>query len=138
MKKYVKLQEGKLVYPPKFYNNIINYNRNEKALIKDGWKEYIIEPSEFEVPEGKEFYTYYEETDNAIIAKFGLKDVVIPEKSGYETVEELKNKLNESDYKVIKCYEYTLVGKEPPYDVEELHAERQAIRDTINKLNQTD
>lgn len=40
------------------------------------------------------------------------------------------------DYKVIKCYEAQLVGKEMPYDIEALHAKRQAARDEINALQQ--
>lgn len=38
------------------------------------------------------------------------------------------------DWKVCKCYEYSLVGKEPPYDMVELNAQRQAVRDRINEL----
>lgn len=136
MKQFVKFKGGELVHPPKFYNNIINYDRNEKALIKDGWKEFIIEPSELEPTEGKMLYTYYEETDTTIIAKTGLKDIVIPEKSAYEKIEDLKKSLNDTDYKIIKCYEYSLVGKELPYNIEELHAERQLLRDEINELTQ--
>lgn len=49
-------------------------------------------------------------------------------------IDELKKKITESDYKVIKCHEYALVGKELPYDIEALHAERQALRDKINEL----
>jgi hypothetical protein len=137
MKQFVKFKGGELVHPPKFYNNIINYDRNEKALIKDGWKEYIIEPSEIEPTEGKMLYTYYEETDTTIIAKTGLKDIEIPEKSDYEKIEELKTKLTDTDYKIIKCSEYQLAGKELPYDIAELHAERQALRDEINILEES-
>ena len=46
----------------------------------------------------------------------------------------LKAQLEASDYKVIKCYEYSLAGLPAPYDTQELHAERQAIRDQINAL----
>ena len=52
----------------------------------------------------------------------------------YEEIEKLKKKLNESDYKVIKCYELSLVGGAVPYNVSELHAERQEIRNEINRL----
>lgn len=52
----------------------------------------------------------------------------------YEVIEKLKNKLTGTDYKVIKCYEASLVGGETPYDVKALHAERQEIRDEINRL----
>ena len=132
MKEYVKLKDGKLIYPPKFYNNIINYNRNEKKLIEDGWKEYVVETTDLELPDGKEFYTYYEETNTAITAKVGVRDISI--KPVIETVDSLKEQLNATDYKIIKCSEYQLAGKELPYNIEELHLERQALRDEINKM----
>lgn len=49
-------------------------------------------------------------------------------------VEELKMRLQESDYKVIKIAECVACGLPLPYDAEELHQERQAIRDRINLL----
>ena len=39
-----------------------------------------------------------------------------------------------SDYKIIKTYEYTLLGEQTEYDIEAVHAERQALRDQINTL----
>ena len=53
-----------------------------------------------------------------------------------ERIAELKKQLSATDYKVIKCAECQLLGQEMPYDVVALHAERQAIRDEINKLEQ--
>ena len=38
------------------------------------------------------------------------------------------------DWKVIKVYEARMLGKEDPYDMEELAAERQAARDRINEI----
>ena len=52
----------------------------------------------------------------------------------YMEIERLKSELQESDYKVIKCAEAMAVGAEMPYDVTELHKERQALRDKINEL----
>lgn len=49
-------------------------------------------------------------------------------------IKELQSELNESDYKIIKCNEYKLASLELPYDIEELHKQRQALRDEINKL----
>ena len=49
-------------------------------------------------------------------------------------IERLKSELQESDYKVIKCAEAMTVGAEMPYNVTELHKERQALRDKINEL----
>ena len=42
------------------------------------------------------------------------------------------------DWKVAKCYEYSLAGLEVPYDINELHAKRQAIRDRINELQEAE
>ena len=52
----------------------------------------------------------------------------------YEAIKKLKEKLVSTDYKVIKCYEVSLLGEELPYDMEEVHRERQEIRDEINRL----
>lgn len=49
-------------------------------------------------------------------------------------IKKLKAQLAATDYKVIKCSEYQLLGEPMPYDVVALHAERQAIRDKINEL----
>ena len=38
------------------------------------------------------------------------------------------------DWKVIKVYEARMLGKEDPYDMEELSAQRQAARDRINEI----
>lgn len=46
----------------------------------------------------------------------------------------LKNLIKDTDYQIIKTYEYSLVGKDPEYDIESLHEERQQLRDQINEL----
>jgi hypothetical protein len=51
-------------------------------------------------------------------------------------IESLKSKLQESDYKVIKCAEAICLNAEMPYDMASLHKERQALRDKINELEQ--
>lgn len=48
--------------------------------------------------------------------------------------EALKTQISETDYQIIKCYEYRLVNKELPYDIELLHNERQTLRYEINQL----
>ena len=52
----------------------------------------------------------------------------------FSEIERLKSELQESDYKVIKCAEAMTVGAKMPYDITELHNERQALRDKINEL----
>lgn len=49
-------------------------------------------------------------------------------------IERLKSELQESDYKVIKCAEAICLNAELPYNMTELHNERQALRDKINEL----
>lgn len=51
-----------------------------------------------------------------------------------QKVADLKQALTDSDYKVMKCYEASMLGQPMPYDIEEVHAERQAMRDKINEL----
>lgn len=54
-----------------------------------------------------------------------------------EQIKLLKECIAESDYQIIKCYEYALMNLELPYDVAALHADRQAMRDKINDLEAT-
>ena len=61
-----------------------------------------------------------------------------PEPSVEEQIAELKAQLASTDYKVIKCSEAQLAGEEMPYDIAALHAERQALRDKINYLEEGD
>ena len=50
-----------------------------------------------------------------------------------QEVESAKHELAEEDYKIIKCMEYYLVGKELPYDINKLHNEREKKRDKADK-----
>lgn len=52
-----------------------------------------------------------------------------------DDIEELKNSLASSDYKIIKCMEAYLCGEELPYDINLLHAERNLQRQKINELS---
>jgi hypothetical protein len=51
-------------------------------------------------------------------------------------ISKLKDQLAASDYKVIKCIESYLAGEELPYDINELHQERDSVRKEINKLEE--
>lgn len=66
----------------------------------------------------------------------GIKPIAKPEpEPDYEAqIATLKEGLAATDYKIIKCSEAQLVGEELPYNVTELHTERQALRDQINQL----
>lgn len=47
---------------------------------------------------------------------------------------ELKTELSDGDYKIIKCYEAQMAGEVLPYDILEIHKERNKIRNEINEL----
>lgn len=47
---------------------------------------------------------------------------------------DLKNQISATDYRVLKTYEYSLIGKDAGYDIEALHEQRQMLRDEINNL----
>ena len=51
-----------------------------------------------------------------------------------ERIAELKAQWDSTDYKIIKCSECSLAGEDLPYDIVALHAQRQALRDEINQL----
>ena len=51
---------------------------------------------------------------------------------------ELKEQLQEGDYKIIKCYEAQLMGEQMPYDYASLIEDRNAMRDRINELENAD
>lgn len=53
-----------------------------------------------------------------------------------KTIEDYKSELASTDYKVIKCIEYSLIDNQLPYDIVSLHQERQAIRDIINEMEE--
>lgn len=58
-----------------------------------------------------------------------------------QKIRDLKTKLScqESDigdWKIAKCIEYSTLGMEPPYDLQELHKQRQVIRDEIGTLEE--
>lgn len=65
--------------------------------------------------------------------KFNYEKKLDKTKIDYK-ISELKQQLADSDYKITKCYEASMLGNNLPYDIETMHEERQAIRDEINRL----
>ena len=104
--------------------------------------------TEYDLSEGRLVLTTAVRADAAPIdnvTKFAWADedyeevqmyIPYPVKTVQQQIAERKAQLSATDYKVIKCSECQLLGKEMPYDVEALHVQRQALRDEINKLEQ--
>ena len=128
---YGKLVNGAVTAPPKFHNGIINYDLNIEKLKEDGYKEVIYSEPTQELGEYQEYFCTYEETETGIVQVWEAKDI---DKS--IIINQLKLELETTDYKIIKCSEYQLAGLEAPYNIAELHAERQSIRDKINALEE--
>ena len=74
-----------------------------------------------------------EEHYNQLVSEFEAKKT---EQQKQMKIAQLQQQLNDTDYKIIKCQEYSLAGLELPYNIEELHTQRQSIRDQINELQQ--
>lgn len=83
------------------------------------------------VQDGEVAVDSYKEENGKLVQYWEVKvDSVYTQKK----IDNLKEVLSFSDYKVIKCQEASLIGEQMPYDVDELHKERQSIRDEINRL----
>lgn len=74
----------------------------------------------------------FDETRYEGLFKEQVNQVAISEKKN--KIFELQLMLENTDYKIIKCYEYSLAGEMLPYNITSLHEERQAIRYEINSI----
>lgn len=110
MKKYRKIIDGRTVIKP----------RNQIVVVKD--RKQIINPNEATLmADGWEVY-------NPVVIS---ADELVPED------DRAMSELGSGDYKVIKCMEAFLCGEPMPYDIVDLHAKRQVLRDIINQSNTT-
>lgn len=101
--------------------------------------QYNVTITEYDLTKGK-LINGKTKNDNGV---FEEVQIYLPNKSIHDKphkmsisakIKKLKAQLAATDYKVIKCSECALAGEPAPYDIKELHAERQAIRDQINEL----
>lgn len=110
MKKYCKNIDGRLVIRPRnrivvFKNGYQIINPSEEVIEEDGWSEYAATPP---------------------------TEADIAESEAEERASMARGRLIDSDYKVIKCMEAYLCGEPLPYDIIELHKERDAEREIVN------
>lgn len=110
----------------------LNINKETNRILSATYPEYasvdavIVE----ELPAGNlADYLYVD-------GKYIYEPIPEPSPTVEQQIAELKSELSATDYKIIKCSEAQLVGEELPYDIIALHAERQAIRDRINELEE--
>lgn len=137
--------------------HVIRITGDNLEVNTDGFRLYLDEDCKYPLDNGEyEAYTtlyregdgWYELSDDGSVYTEPVEPVQ-PEPTEEELAEQarqtqisqltvqindLKAQIAASDYKIIKTYEYTLLGEQTEYDIEEVHAERQALRDQINTL----
>lgn len=102
------------------------------ANLSSEWKRVDdIEPSKTKTEDG--YVIRVSPFDNGDCISFRYEKVKDTQKIKKE-IDALKQKLTDTDYQVMKCYEASLIGDELPYNIAKLHTERQKIRDKINEL----
>mgnify|MGYP002672249299 CR=1 FL=1 len=94
----------------------------------DGWYELSNDGSVYTEPEVAPVQPELTEEEKAELARQQQISQLTAQIDG------LKAQIAASDYKIIKTYEYALLGEQTEYDIETVHAERQALRDQINTL----
>lgn len=123
------IKSGVLIYNAD--NNLVQGDFSNFVTIYNHDSENIYELSIDEVYIPKETIEEtisYSDEELALIEKKRQKNEITLK------ISNLKNTLASTDYKIIKSYEYTLVGEEIEYDINELHLEREQLRDEINNL----
>lgn len=127
---YAKLVDGQLIT-----TCVSDDDPDMVAMITaDGFKLYDEDAGQPDIGKLQSLCPVYRETDDAIVLYWEIIDDS-PEKIETE-IARLTEELTSTDYRVVKSYEYALAGEDPPYDVETLHSQRQALRDQIGELEQ--
>jgi len=116
----------------KVKERIVTVEAQTAELEKDGWKPLDeIDESKLECAPGYAVRIVAVEYDDHI----GYTYEKVQNLAYYKNqIKALKEELDNTDYKVIKCYEAFLVGEAMPYNAQDLHTSRQSIRDNINSL----
>lgn len=125
---YAKLIDGQLVTTcaPDEEVDLID------QIKADGFKLYDEDAGQPEVGPFQSLQPVYLQEEDRIVLYWEIVNDD-PEKV-QEEIDRLEELISDTDYQVIKSYEYTLAGMKIPYDVTALHNERQALRDQINEL----
>ena len=98
------------------------------AEVPEGW---AIIPDDMELPAS---YPFVDITvDGGVVTAMTEREV--PEADDTpQIIAAKKAQLAAEDYKIIKCFEAYMCGEDLPYDLTDLHADRQILRAQINAL----
>ena len=107
----------------------------EKHLsIFSEYKDFSVEKEPNNLGEFDSLIPYYVEEGGKVVQKWEIvKDDAIKISA---KISRLKKELENSDYKIIKCYEASLTQSPMPYNLEELVAERESKRAEVNRLEE--
>lgn len=110
----------------------ISVEEQEIELLKNGWKPVdCVDESLLQCDVGYHIKAIPYDAGDHIAYKYEKRFDIQKVRS---EIQELKERLSAEDYKIVKCYEASLLGNPLPYDISKLHTERQAQRDRINEL----
>ena len=112
-------------------------DKKAKRLSKfDDYKDFVVEEYRGTLGEYERLIPSFEDTGDAIKQTYKAE---FCKQFVNEKIYELKKKLVDTDYQVIKYYEAKITLSEMPYTSDEINsiiAERQGIRDKINELQE--
>ncbi len=112
--------ESNVSFPDSLYDKRAEYWIEDNNALADMYKKLYPQVQ----------ITVLEESGKVVNVEFKPYDSI----DEFNKIAELKRQLADEDYKIIKCYESSLVGKELPYDIAELSNRRGGFRDEINRL----
>lgn len=112
---------------------VVSIKEQVERYISLGWKPVDLIDESKMIPSSEFSTIRFSPYDNGDRISFKYAEVFDPNKIQAK-IKEHKDKLNDSDYKIMKCYEASLGGQPLPYDFDALSEERQGYRDKINKL----
>lgn len=125
-----KLYAGFRAYLDKRCTVLIGNYEAYRTKYKDSDEETVLFLSTGEVYEAPPTEEILEPTPEEIAAQEQQRNV----EELQAQIAAYKAQIDATDYRIVKAYEYSIVGLEVEYDMEALHEERQSFRDAINNL----
>jgi len=100
-------------------------------LFKDGWKRIETPACELICGENERIKAIPADAGGHITFTY---EKVINKEGIQRKIDNLIKEVAATDYQARKCYEYSLVGKPLPYDIQKIHTESEEIREKIRAL----
>ena len=114
---------------------VITIAMQVEELVKQGWKPVDLVDDSKLIPSVEFGSIRIDPYDNGDRISYRYIESV-SKKLITAKINEYKAFLNDTDYKVMKCYEATLLNMPLPYSMDDVHQTRQEYRDRINELEQ--